>query len=206
MPKQDQDQGDASIPARALAFFEGLILNAPKTWREAVWRLFSVVSVASMLASGFMLWRYPEIVRDNIPVRGGTLATRLVKGSAVTRSTMSLVSTFVRFYKPEKLAIVGWPNQMTTEVVWSNESTLGWPIPLGGVMSSELLPVIGYLHFEECWVGAFDGDEGLWAICPIASKTDPEGFIVAAWDDRTRAKEGARQLMFLARKVEHLVF
>lgn len=206
MAEEEQGSPAEKIAGRSLGLVERIILETPKSWREVAWRVFSVFSVASMLATGFFFWRYPEVIQGQLPKAEVSLSSSLSHGTAKGRMVMAVTSSFLRFYRPSRLAILGWPVRVTTEVVWSSESTANWPILVGGIMDSSLSPAVGPLHFGECWTGTFQGDPSIWVLCPILGAEDPEGIVIASWSDQVAARAAQRALALLARRVEDMIF
>lgn len=204
--QKDDGPAPSGLLERVAALVERSIFQVPASWREVVWRVISIFSVSVTVVSGYIGWRHPEILKQIIPPGIMSVEERMARDPATTREVMAMLSSYLRSYSPDRLAIISWPSRMATRVVWSSGDVAEWPTPLGGTMDSELVPAVGRLHFGECWTGRLDSGTSLWTLCPISSDLQPRGFLLAHWNDQADAAAGASQLRFLARRIEAALY
>lgn len=205
-PETKQEAPPEGLVGHLFGIVERLVFSPPSSWREGLWRLCSIASVSSMIASAYLAWRYPEVLRSVLLPESAPIARRLAPGRDLTQGVMQSIAAFVRAYRPEHLALVSLPTATTSEVIWSTGGHFGWATPLGGTLSLELAPAMGRLVFGECWSGALDGSGTVWTICPIADDRWPRGLVIASWKQPAAAAEGRPQLAILARRLQALLY
>lgn len=199
MPDDQQSHGPWEA---AVELITHVVLDVPGSVGEVLWRVFSTLGLSTLLITGFILWRHPDVIiqREPSPV----VAERLRRDPAAEKETMSMVSAFIRRHLPARFALVSWPTATTGESLWTSSSTQGWPTSLDGLLSPNLIPAVGPLVFGECWQGSLSGSDG-WLVCPISDDTDVWGFVIAQWPEGVPVN-ASRGLSHLAERIEALIY
>lgn len=199
MPDDQQSHGPWEA---AVELITHVVLDVPGSVGEVLWRVFSTLGLSTLLITGFILWRHPDVIIQSEP--SPVVAERLRRDPAAEKETMAMVSAFIRRHLPARFALVSWPTATTGESLWTSSSTQGWPTSLDGLLSPNLIPAVGPLVFGECWQGSLSGSDG-WMVCPISDDTDVWGFVIAQWPEGVPVN-ASRGLSHLAERIEALIY
>lgn len=198
-PRGEQKRGPLSL---AVDLITHVVLDVPGSVGEMFWRVFSTLGLSTLLITGFILWRHPDVIirREASPV----VAERLRRNAAAERETMANVSAFIRRFLPARFALVSWPTATTAETLWSSSEVDDWPASMDGMLSPNFIPAVGPLVFGECWRGGLSESEN-WLVCPIGNDSRAWGFVIAQWADDVPT-DASRGLEHLAERIEGLLY
>lgn len=198
-------------------------LRPPRSAAGALWKVFSTLSLAVLLASGWLLWRHPELVVEVLLQReqGTSMAVLLQRWPRRQRQVMELLAGFAVEYQPTQIALVGRHSAVGIELIWSNEPTSDWPTATAGVMHDNLMPALAAMLHGECWSGALvhpapryrggaggaGGADGPWLVCGLSDGRDVRGYLLVHWQEQEMVPAGAqRRLVGLRRGMEQVLF
>lgn len=203
---KDNERGTGSIVRQVVTLLSNIVLETPDNLSETIWRTFSILGLSSILISGFIVWRHPDIVSQWLikEEESSIFTDRLEKVGKDKVKVMEHVSRFIHRQKPSKFALVSWPTATTGAIVWDSGNASEWPVTLNGLYSSNLIPAVGPMVFGECWRGSFEAN-GFWILCPIHDATDVWAFVAAEWPADTTENQ-RRSLRFLAERIESLIY
>ncbi len=179
-------------------------LRPPGSVGGALWKAFSIVSLALLLASAWMLWRYPEQVMERLLQRQETsLAAIFRRRPESQRQVMELLGAYVQEYQPTQIALIARHSAIGVEEIWANEATAGWPTATGGLMHENMQPALAAMLFELCWQGPLRHPSprprllrdapSPWLVCGLSDAADVRGYVLVHWQGAERIPAGALQ-------------
>lgn len=218
-PTPEPERKAIELPASLWALLRDW-LRPPRSAAGALWKVFSTLSLAVLLASGWLLWRHPELVVELLLQReqGASMAVLLQRWPRRQRQVMELLAGFALEYQPTQIALVGRHSAVGIELIWSNEPTSGWPTATAGVMHANLMPALAAMLHGECWSGALvhpapryrggaAGADGPWLVCGLSDGRDVRGYLLVHWQEQGMVPAGAeRRLAGLRRGMEQVLF
>lgn len=218
-PTPEPERKAIELPASLWALLRDW-LRPPRSAAAALWKVFSTLSLAVLLASGWLLWRHPELVVELLLQReqGASMAVLLQRWPRRQRQVMELLAGFALEYQPTQIALVGRHSAVGIELIWSNEPTSGWPTATAGVMHANLMPALAAMLHGECWSGALvhpapryrngaAGADGPWLVCGLSDGRDVRGYLLVHWQEQGMVPAGAeRRLAGLRRGMEQVLF
>ncbi len=171
-------------------------LRPPGSVGGALWKAFSIVSLALLLASAWMLWRYPEQVMERLLQRQETsLAAIFRRRPESQRQVMELLGAYVQEYQPTQIALIARHSAIGVEEIWANEATAGWPTATGGLMHENMQPALAAMLFELCWQGPLRHPSprprllrdapSPWLVCGLSDAADVRGYVLVHWQERS---------------------
>lgn len=197
-----------------------VILETPKNCGEALWRFTSLSAVTSFMVSAVLLWRYPKIVHRI--ALGGSYQQRVIldifrRNPVVKKEALKLIGDYITRWRPDRIAIINWTTKSGIVQVWSNELTSDWPTATNGVMSWNLIDAIGYMFFDQCWVGKLDYTAPLqrlapdtesrdWLVCGLSDGYSVWGFLLVNWENSDPPRLAVEELEALSRHLEMIIF
>lgn len=210
---QAGNNSDRGPIGMAVKFAERLVLEAPKSFREGVWRFVSILSLSSVISTGYVIVRHPEVVHNLFEDSQVVEISEIFRRRpAVREEVMTMLGTFVSTFSPSRIALVSWESQVGIQEVWSNRSSHDWPISTNGQLSRNMGESIASIIFDECWTGPIEspshplmnGKE--WLVCGLSSDDDLWGFIVAQWDGSGVPPRAKEYLHLLSNRAERRMF
>lgn len=183
-----------------------VIMRTPESLAAAAWRLVAISTLSSALFSGWLLWRYPDVFGRFVNGLDGADLQRVFRRQpALREEAMALISSFLREYGPDEIALVSWVNQGRIETIWSRgDSTAHYPTPTDGAMHHNMLEAVGSMVFSRCWSGELIHhqparsalSEQHWGVCGFSNNERVWGYLMVYWGDGMTAerREGLRIL------------
>ena len=206
------------LPGRIWATVQRSIFETPKSIGEALWRVASVSMVTGFLTSGFMVWRYPDVVRSAInhdQIENEIILEIFEREPEIKLESMDLIATYVNTYGPTHVAIVNWETQTGIHHVWSSSSTRFWPMSTDGVMSPNMRNVVGFLIFDQCFVGTIEhsstqgasmvSDQN-WLVCGLSNEQDIWGYVISSWNGAEAPRHAIDALRVMTERLENVIF
>lgn len=174
--------------------------------------------ITGFLTSGFMVWRYPDVVRSLVShdhIENEIILEIFSRDPAIKEQAMGLVASFIAVYNPSHVALINWETQTGIHEVWASSSTRHWPTTTEGVMASNMREAVGYLIFDQCWIGDLvdmnpydygivSGDN--WLICGLSNEHDLWGYVMVHWEGREVPEQAAEGLRILSERIENIIF
>lgn len=206
------------LPGRIWSTIHRLVLTPPTNAWEAIWRIFSVSMISGMLTAGWMVWRYPDVVRGFIShdhIENEIIEEIFTRNPDKKRTAMELLGTYIATYGPSHIALINWETQTGIHEVWASGSTRHWPTTTDGVMSQNMREATGHLIFDQCWIGDLEdinpydyasvsGDD--WLICGLSNDFDIWGYVIVHWEGREVPPSAAEGLRILSERLESVIF
>ena len=206
------------LPGRIWSTVHRLVMTPPTNAWEALWRIFSVSMISGMITAGWMVWRYPDVVRGFINhdhIENEIIEDIFTRHPDKKMAAMEMLSRFVATYGPSHVALINWETQTGIHEVWSSGSTRHWPIATDGVMSSNMREAVGYLIFDQCWQGdvedlnpydyaSVSGDD--WLVCGLSNDHDIWGYVIVHREGREVPPGAADALRVLSERLESIIF
>ena len=206
------------LPGRIWSTIHRLVTSAPSNAWEAIWRIFSVSMFSGMLTVGWLVWRYPDVVRGFLAhdqFHSEIIEDIFSRHPDKEMAAMETLSRFIATYGPSHVALINWETQTGIHEVWSSGSTRYWPVTTDGVMSSNMREAVGYLIFDQCWSGDLKDinpydyssvSDNDWLVCGLSNDHDIWGYILVHWEGREVPQGAAEALRLLAERLENVMF
>jgi hypothetical protein len=216
-PQRGLELRPAEWPASLWALIRDW-LRPPGSAGGALWKAFSIVSLSSVLASAWLLWRYPEQVMERLLHRRETsMAAIFRRRPESQRQVMELLGSYVQEYQPTQIALIARHSAIGVEEIWANESTAGWPTATGGLMNENMQPALAAMLFDLCWQGQLHHPSPTprllrdapspWLVCGLSDAEDVWGYVLVHWQGAERLPAGAMQrLDAVSSGIERILF
>ncbi len=219
---RDQGKNDRArlveVPGLIWSTVSKFLLTTPKTGWEGAWRVLSISMVTGILTSSWMLWRYPDLVSQILKpayIEHEIIEEIFRRKPEIRQQVMDLLGRYVADFGPTQIALVNWDSQTGIIEVWANESTRSWPVSTDGTMSGNMREAVGFMIFDQCWVGDlvdYNGgqyssvDEDGWLICGLSNDYDLWGYVLVHWQGREPTPQQVEALRLLSSRLERILF
>ena len=172
-------------PSRVVDSVVRLVLDDPEGPLDLFWRVSSLTIVTALMVFGLLMWRNPTGLNSLIGCRNTSMVKVLSNDGDRTDKVMKLLGDFLSFYKPRQLALVGWSNGVSVDLVWSNTPGAVFPTPVSGVLGIGMKEAVSNMIYDNCWVGKFrdSNDPDHWTACPVVGNDGIKGFVLMSWEN-----------------------